>query len=72
MVCVRNASTPCTLASNPGAYLEKDRLRPLHSTEVSFLVALAPSSFSKSMRKYPLVSRVAEVKEIGRCSFKHS
>lgn len=66
MVCVRSAFAPYALASKLGAYLEKDKLKPLHSTEVSFLVALAPSSFSKSMKKYPLVSNVVEVKEIGR------
>jgi len=32
-------------------YLEKESLSPLHSTFVSFLVDMAPSSFSKRIRK---------------------
>ncbi|CAK9262372.1 unnamed protein product [Sphagnum jensenii] len=72
IVCVRSASAPYALASKPGVYLEKDKLRPLHSTEVSFLVAIAPSSFSKKIRKYPLVSKVPEMKDTERWSFRHS
>jgi len=72
MVCVRSASAPCALTSKPGVNLEKDKLSLLHSTEVSFLVALTPSSFSKRIRKYPLVSNVAEVKDTRRWSFRHS
>ncbi len=72
MVCVRSASAPCALALKLDVNLEKDKLSPLHSTEVNFLVALAPSSFSNRIRKYPLVSNVAEVKDTRRWSFKHS
>jgi hypothetical protein len=39
------------LASKFGVYLEKERLSPLYSTVVSFLVDMAPSSFSKRIRK---------------------
>jgi hypothetical protein len=52
-------------------YLEKERLSPLHSTVVSFLVEITPS-FSKRIRKYPLVKRVVEMNKAGRWSFKHS
>jgi hypothetical protein len=38
---------------------------------VNFLVAIAPSSLSKRIRKYPLVKRVVEAKEVGKCSFRH-
>jgi hypothetical protein len=63
---MRSVSAPYALASKFGVYLEKDRLRPLHSTEVSFFVAITPSSFSKRMRKYPLVNNVAEMKDTRR------
>ncbi len=72
IVCVRSASAPCALASKLDVYLEKDKLSSLHSTEVNFLVAIAPFSFSKRIRKYPLVSNVAEMKDTGRWSFRHS
>lgn len=51
IVCVRSASAPCVLASKFGVYLEKERLSSLHSIVVSFLVDMAPSSFSKRIRK---------------------
>ncbi|CAM6013461.1 unnamed protein product [Sphagnum balticum] len=51
IVCSRSASAPYALASKLGVYLEKERLSPLHSTVVSFLVDMAPSSFSKKIRK---------------------
>jgi hypothetical protein len=51
IVCVRNASAPCALESKSGENLEKERLSPLQSTVVNFLVAIAPSSFSKEIRK---------------------
>ncbi len=51
IVCVRSASAPCALASKFGVYLEKDRLSPLHSTVVNFLVDIAPFSFSKKIKK---------------------
>jgi hypothetical protein len=60
------------LVSKFGVYLEKERLSPLHSTAVSFLVAMAPSSFSKRILKYHRVNSVAEMKETGRWSFRHS
>jgi len=34
-----------------GENLEKERLSPLQSTVVNFLVAMAPSSFSKEIKK---------------------
>ncbi len=45
---------------------------PLHSTAVTRLVALAPSSSSNKISKYPLVRRVIETSGIGRCSLKQS
>ncbi len=51
IVCVRSASAPYVLASKFGKYLEKKRLSPLHSTVVSFLIDMVPSSFSKRIRK---------------------
>jgi hypothetical protein len=39
---------------------------------VSFLVAIAPSSLLKRIKKYPLVKRVVEAKEVGKWSFRHS
>ncbi len=36
------------------------------------MVAIAPSSLSKRIRKYPLVKIVVEAKEVGRWSFRHS
>jgi hypothetical protein len=51
IVCVRSVSTPSVLPSKFDEYLEKERLNPLHSTVVSFLVDMAPSSFSKKIRK---------------------
>jgi hypothetical protein len=39
---------------------------------VSFLVAIAPSSLSKRIKKYPLVRSVVETKEEGKWNFKHS
>ncbi len=66
IVCVRSASAPWALASKSGENLEKERLSSLQSTVVSFLVAIAPSSLSKRIRKYPLVKSVVEVKEVGR------
>jgi hypothetical protein len=45
------ASAPCTLESKFGTYLENERLRPLHSTAVIFLMALAPSSSTKRTSK---------------------
>ncbi len=53
-------------------YLENERLSLVHSTAVSFLVAMAMSSFLKRILKYPHVSSMAEMKEAGRWSFKHS
>ncbi len=66
IVCVRSASAPWALASKSGENLEKERLSSLQSTVVSFLVAIAPSSLSKRIRKYPLVKSVVEAKEVGR------
>ncbi len=71
IMCVRSASAPWALASKSGENLEKERLSPLQSTMVNFLVAIAPSSLSKRIRKYPLVKRVVEAKEVGKCSFRH-
>jgi hypothetical protein len=51
IVCVKSASAPYALESKSGENLEKERLSPLKSTVVSFLVAMAPSSFSKRIRK---------------------
>ncbi len=51
IVCVKSASTPYAFASKSGENLEKERPSPLHSTVVSFLVEMAPSSFSKRIRK---------------------
>ncbi|CAK9201322.1 unnamed protein product [Sphagnum troendelagicum] len=51
IICVKSASAPCAFAPKPGKNLEKERLSPLHSTVVSFLVEMAPSSFSKRIRK---------------------
>ncbi len=42
---------PWTLELKFGTYLEKERLRLLHSVAVIFLVALAPSSFVKKTSK---------------------
>jgi len=39
---------------------------------VRFLAAIAPSSFLKRIKKYPLVRSVVETKEEGKWSFKHS
>jgi hypothetical protein len=50
-MCVRRASAPCALALIFGLYLEKERLSPLHSTVVSFLVDMVLSSLSKTIRK---------------------
>jgi len=72
IMCIRSASAPCALVSKSGENLEKERLSPLQSTVVSFLVAIAPSSLSKRIRKYPLVKIVVEAKEVGRWSFRHS
>jgi len=51
IICVRSASAPYTLASKSGENLEKERPSLLHSTVVSFLVEIAPSLFSKRIRK---------------------
>ncbi len=53
-------------------YREKDRPRPHHSIAASRLVALAPSSLSKSTSKYPLVRRDTELKGVGRWSLRQS
>ncbi len=45
---------------------------PLHSTVVIFRVVLILSSSDKKASKNPHVSRVADIKEVGRCSFKQS
>jgi hypothetical protein len=66
IVCIRSASAPWALASKSGENLEKERVSPLQSTMVSFLVAFAPSSQSKRIRNYLLVKRVVEAKEVGR------
>jgi hypothetical protein len=50
-VCVKSASAPYTLASKSNENLEKGRLSPLQSIVVSFLVAMALSSFSKRIKK---------------------
>jgi hypothetical protein len=50
-MCVRSAYAPCALASKFGVYLEKERLSLLHSTIISFLVDMAPFSFSKRIKK---------------------
>ncbi len=42
---------------------------PFHSTAMIFRVVLAPS-FEKSALKNPCVSRVADIKEVDRCSFR--
>ncbi len=72
IVCVRSASAPCAFASKSGENRENERLSPLQSTVVSFLVAMAPSSFSKRIKKLALVKRVVEEKDMGRCNFRHS
>ncbi len=72
IVCIRSASAPYALALKSGENLEKERLSPLQSIVVSFLVAIAPSSLSKRIRKYTLVKSVVEAEEVGRWSFKHS
>jgi hypothetical protein len=51
-------------------YLEKERLRPLHLTTVNFLVALAPSSSSNKISKYPLVKSVAEMNKARKWSLR--
>ncbi len=51
IVCVRSAFAPCALESKSRENLEKERLNPLQSTVVSFLVAMAPSSFSNAIKK---------------------
>jgi len=48
---MKSASAPCAFASKFGENLEKEKLSPLHFTVVSFLVQMAPSSFSKRIRK---------------------
>jgi hypothetical protein len=53
-------------------YFEKERAHPLHSTAASLLVALAPSSSSKRISKYPLVRRVIVEKGVGRWSLRQS
>jgi hypothetical protein len=69
---VRSAFAPCALASKFGVYLEKERLSPFHSTEVNFLVEMAPSSFSKNIKKYPLVRSDTKMKVAWRWSFRLS
>jgi hypothetical protein len=64
--CVRNDLDPWALALKSGENLEKERLSPLQSTVESFLMAIAPSSLSNRIRKYPLVRRVVETNEGGR------
>lgn len=49
--------------------MEKE-FNPLHFIVVSFLVALAPSSSSKRISKYPCVSRVVQMNEDGRWNLK--
>jgi hypothetical protein len=72
MVCLRSFSAPCSLGLKSVKYLENERAQPLHSTTVSFLVALAPSSFSKRTSKYPYVSKVTIEKGVGKWSFRQS
>ncbi len=70
--CVRSISAPCSLGLKFVVYFEKERAQPLHSTATSFLVALAPSSFSKKISKYPLVRRVIVEKGVGRWNLRQS
>ncbi len=72
IVCESKVSAPCTLVSKFGMYREKERFKPLHSTAVIFMVDLAPSSSVKSTSKKPLVSKVTDVYEAGRCSLRQS
>ncbi len=71
-MCESKVSAPCTLASKFEMYREKERFKPLHSTVVIFLADLAPSSSVKSTSKKPLVSKVTDVYDAGRCSLKQS
>ncbi len=69
-MCVSSTSAPCALASKLETYLEKEKFMLHHSTAVIFRVILAPSSFEKKASKNPRVSRVANMKKVGRCNFK--
>ncbi len=71
-MCKSKVSALCTLASKFGMYQEKERFKLLHSTAVIFLAYLAPSSSVKSNSKKPLVSKVIDVYEAGRCSLRQS
>jgi hypothetical protein len=51
-------------------YREKERFKPLHSTTVIFLANLTPSSSMKKTSKKPLVSKMTDVYEVGRCSLR--
>ncbi len=66
------ASAPWELASKFGIYREKERHKPLQSTAVRHLVALAPSSSSNKISKYPLVRRAIKTRGPGRCNLRQS
>jgi hypothetical protein len=53
-------------------YRKKKRFKPLHSTVVIFLADLTPSSSVKSTSKKPLVNKMADVYEAGKCSLRQS
>ncbi len=69
-MCESKVSAPYTLASKFEMYQEKERFKLLHFTIVIFLADLAPSSSVKSTSKKPLVSKVTDVYEVGRCSLR--
>ncbi len=70
-MCESKVLAPCTLVSKFGMYQGKERFKPLHSTAVIFLANLAPSSSVKRTSKKPLVSKVTDVYEAGKCYFKN-
>jgi len=59
------ASAPWELALKFGIYREKERHKPLQSTAVRRLVALAPSSSSDKISKYPLGGERSRREELG-------